>query len=263
MFNDGEELYHNIIKDCAIFITNSCGVILSWNEGCKNLLGFELNEFIGKSVGQLFSAESVNEIKRAEKEGEASVARWMMRKGGERFWASETTAAIRDNKGNLTGFTKVVSDLSHSERFEEELRDKLYLSALIDSLPYLIWTCRPDGECDYLSPQWKRYTGVPELEHLGFGWLNQLHPDDREEVSGAWKRAVKENRPFIAEYRIRGKNGKYRWFRAQALPLKNSKGEIFKWFGANTDIEDQKLGELSLDERETTSAYLAAKEIRK
>ncbi|HKQ93548.1 MAG TPA: PAS domain S-box protein [Blastocatellia bacterium] len=261
MFYESEEFYRNLIaqvKDYAIFTTDPRGVITTWNEGCKNVLGYDRQEFIGQHIKILFTPEAAasgiadKEVEIAVKEGSASDDHWMMRKDGERFWASGITTAVRDEDGNLTGFIKVMRDLTERKQLEEELRQsRTYLGLLIEGLPQLIWTFGPDGECDYLSPQWVRYAGVPESEQLGLGWLNQLHPNDRESTIAAWNRAVKEKIDFDAEFRIRGAEGGYRWFKARAMPLRSVEGEIFKWFGTNTDIEDQKRVEALLRESET------------
>ncbi|MBO0858984.1 MAG: PAS domain S-box protein [Chloracidobacterium sp.] len=268
MFYESEEFYRNLInhvKDYAIFATDPNGVIVSWNEGCKIALGYDRDEFIGQHVKMLFTPEGVTggvvdkEFELAARDGSTSDDRWMMRKDGERFWSSGVTMAARDDQGKLVGFTKVMRDLTERKRIEEELRrSQFYMRTLIESLPQLIWTCRPDGECDYLSPQWVRYTGVPESEQLGYGWLNQLHPDDRGPALEAWEVAIEWKSAFDTEYRIHSADGNYRWFKARARPLRSAEGEIFKWFGSNTDIEDQKRVEASLRESEAAEAYIAA-----
>jgi PAS domain S-box-containing protein len=260
MFYEGEEFYRNLIaqvKDYAIFTADPQGVITTWNEGCKNVLGYDRDEFIGQHFKMLFTPESVildvpnKEIEFAAKKGSASDDRWMMRKSGKLFWASGITTAVRDEAGNLSGFIKVLRDLTEQKQLEEQLRqEQLYLSMLIEGLPQLIWTFSPDGECDYLSPQWVRYAGVPESEQIGLGWLNQLHPNDRETTIAAWNRAVKEKKIFDTEHRIRRADGNYRWFKTRAVPLLSEEGEISKWFGTHTDIEDQKRVEALLRENE-------------
>src|SRR5215475_1824081 len=214
MFYESEEFYRSLIaqvKDYAIFVTDPRGVIITWNEGCKNALGYDRDEFIGEHVKMLFTPEAVaagaadKEFEIAAKEDSASNDRWMTRKGGERFWASGVTMAARDDEGKLIGFTKVLRDLTERKRIEEELlQSQLYMRTLIESLPQLVWTCLAEGECDYLSPQWVRYTGIPEPEQLGYGWLDQLHPEDREPTLEAWKRATEEKSAFDVEYRLRG-----------------------------------------------------------
>ncbi|HEY8459183.1 MAG TPA: PAS domain S-box protein [Blastocatellia bacterium] len=268
MFYESEVFYRNLIaqvKDYAIYATDPRGVIVTWNEGCKNVLGYDRDEFIGQHVNMLFPPEAVamgipdKEMKVAAEKGATSDDRWMMRKDGRRFWASGITMATYDDSGTLVGFAKIMRDLTERKTMEEELRrSQLYLRTMIESLPQLIWTCKPDGECDYLSPQWARYTGVPEHEHLGYGWLDQVHPDDRESLLTAWKQAVKEKIFIDKECRIRGADGSYRWFRALGQPLRGENGEVFKWFGTITDIEDQKRIEASLRESEAAAANMAA-----
>ncbi|MBV9679339.1 MAG: PAS domain-containing protein, partial [Acidobacteriaceae bacterium] len=95
--------------------------------------------------------------------------------------------------------------------------------------------------CDYLSRQWVEYTGIPEAEQLGLRWLNLvLHLEDREQTYRAWMTAVHDREPYDLEYRLRRRDGMYRWFRTRGTPLRNAEGKIQKWFGTCTDIDDAK-----------------------
>ena len=116
-------------------------------------------------------------------------------------------------------------------------RSERHFRALAESLPQLVWTCEGAGPCDYLSPQWLEYTGKPELEQLGSGWLEQIHSDDRAHTLAAWKEAVAKAGRLDTEFRVRRHDGVYRWFKTRAVPLL-SEGKIVKWFGSNTDIQD-------------------------
>ncbi len=84
---------------------------------------------------------------------------------------------------------------------------------LIESLPQLVWTSSADGLCDYLGPQWVAYTGIPEAGQLGYGWLEQIHPDDRERTVTSWKATAEIGLPLDMEYRLRRHDGVYRWFK--------------------------------------------------
>ncbi|WFB37770.1 PAS domain-containing protein [Kiritimatiellota bacterium B12222] len=110
---------------------------------------------------------------------------------------------------------------------------------LIESLPQLVWTCRADGQCDYLSPQWVGYTGVPEGAQLGDGWMERIHPQDRARMLKRWEEACRHGRPLDEEFRIQRADGVYRWFQSRAVAQKNAQGEIIKWFGTHTDIDDR------------------------
>ncbi len=121
-----------------------------------------------------------------------------------------------------------------------------------ESLPQLIWTCAPDGHCDYLSPQWLQYTGQGEAEQLGYGWLELLHPDDRARTLTDWQATVASGARFEIEFRIRRHDGAYRWFRTLAVPLRDAAGQVVKWFGSNTDIDDLKQAEEALHRSHAT-----------
>jgi diguanylate cyclase (GGDEF)-like protein/PAS domain S-box-containing protein len=128
---------------------------------------------------------------------------------------------------------------AESERLLKE--DRLRFNQLAEGLPQLAWTCLPDGRCDFLNRRWCDYTGISEREQLDYGWLNQLHPDDRAPLQQAWKKAVISGSEMYTLFRIRRYDGEYRWFDTRAVPQKNDKNEIIRWLGSNTDVTDIEL----------------------
>ncbi len=122
----------------------------------------------------------------------------------------------------------------HEQRLDRSFRE------MLETLPHFVWTCYPDGRCDYLSRQWIEYTGVPESEQLGFGWLAQLHPDDAARTAPAWNEAIRLGVVFDVDYRIRRADGAYRWFKTRAVPMRGEDGSVVRWMGSNTDVDDQK-----------------------
>jgi PAS domain S-box-containing protein len=110
---------------------------------------------------------------------------------------------------------------------------------LAETVPQLVWTCLPNGECDYLSRQVRAYTGLSESESSSLHWQRELiHPDDRERTATCWHDAVTRSTEYDIEHRIRGSDGTYRWFKSRATPLRDRAGHVVKWFGASADIED-------------------------
>jgi PAS domain S-box-containing protein len=120
--------------------------------------------------------------------------------------------------------------------------------ALADSAPGFVWSSQPDGRADYVNRRWTEATGLPFEQSLGMGWTAMLHPDDVDRAVERWLHSMKTGEPFECEYRFRLKDGTYRWTLGRALPMRNERGEIVKWFGNVTDIEDHKRMEDALME---------------
>jgi PAS domain S-box-containing protein len=130
---------------------------------------------------------------------------------------------------------------------------------LAEHLPQLVWTCLPDGRCDFLNHQWVDYTGVPEADHHGFAWVSAIHPDDRDRTWALWQAFMAGRADYDLEYRLRRHDGAYRWFKTRGLLLRAPDGSILRVFGTTTDINEQKRTEAELREsRERLEAALAA-----
>jgi PAS domain S-box-containing protein len=113
--------------------------------------------------------------------------------------------------------------------------------SLVEVLPQFIWSTRPDGFCDFISNQWAEYSGISKAELLGVGWLATLHPSDRARVESSRLNAVANGELYSVEYRVRSKDGSYRWFRAQVMPVRTTpETPIIRWLGTATDIESEK-----------------------
>jgi PAS domain S-box-containing protein len=126
-------------------------------------------------------------------------------------------------------------------RAEKGLREsESRFRQLTESLAQLVWTWLPDGPCDYLGRQWVEYTGIPAERQLGFRWLEQVHPADREPTLEAFRTAVANGTEMRVEHRIRRHDGIYRWFDTRAVRLLDQAGRVVKWFGSATDITERK-----------------------
>jgi two-component system sensor histidine kinase/response regulator len=138
-------------------------------------------------------------------------------------------------------------DTTRRKQAEERLREsEQRWRSLTEALPQLVWSATPDGACDYFSTQWTEHTGVPESDLMGWRWLEVLHPDDREPTRRLWTDSVAGHRPYDLEYRVRRSDGVYRWFKTRGTPIRDSEGNIAKWFGTCTDITDLRQTEEAL-----------------
>ncbi|MGZ8219700.1 PAS domain-containing protein [Methylomagnum sp.] len=140
-------------------------------------------------------------------------------------------------------------ELSRSRRDEELRESERRWRQLAEAMPQLVWTCAPEGQCDYLSAQWVDYTGLTGAEQLGYRWLEQVHPEDHERLLAAWHESVASGKLFTTEFRIRRADGAWRWFLTRATPVRDARGRIVKWYGSNSDIEDIKRTQTELRER--------------
>ncbi len=122
------------------------------------------------------------------------------------------------------------------------------LDAIVQTAPDIIFSRNPDGSRDYISGRFYEYTGAPPDSAVGVGWLEYVHPEDKDSSLAQWLQCVKSGKAYECDYRIRRSDGHYRWFRARAVPLRDGHGEIVKWYGTCSDIHDSKLLEQSIRE---------------
>ncbi|TDG25683.1 response regulator [Paraburkholderia silviterrae] len=122
------------------------------------------------------------------------------------------------------------------------LRDREeHYRTLSEALPHLVFTCGADGECDFLSKQWREYTALDAGTTHGLAWLDAVHPDDRDEIRDTWLKAVRTNDDdYRHELRIRRHDGTYRWFDVRIVAMRGPRGSVDKWFGSCTDIHAQR-----------------------
>jgi diguanylate cyclase (GGDEF)-like protein/PAS domain S-box-containing protein len=126
---------------------------------------------------------------------------------------------------------------------------EMYFHTIAEAVPEIIWTATADGADDYFNQRCFDYTGSTLEEMGGTGWKNIVHPDDVDNCFAQWQNALRVGEPYEIEYRLRGKDGSFRWFLGRANPIRNAQGEIVKWFGTCTDIENQKKNQQTLEEQ--------------
>ena len=120
------------------------------------------------------------------------------------------------------------------------------LDAIVQTAPDIIFSRQADGARDYVSSRFYEYTGAEPGSAIGLGWMEYVHPEDKERSLAHWMRCVQSGETYESEYRLRSADGQYRWFRARAIPLRNPEGIIVKWYGTCSDIHDSKLLEQSI-----------------
>jgi PAS domain S-box-containing protein len=133
--------------------------------------------------------------------------------------------------------------------FDEIKKSEDRLRLVIDTIPTLVWRAGPDGAPDFLNQPALDYTGL-RLDQAETGWPRAFHPDDKKGMLQKWSAIRQSGRPGELEARLRRYDGEYRWFLFRAEPLRDEAGNIVKWYGSSTDIEDRKRTEVALRESE-------------
>jgi PAS domain S-box-containing protein len=139
----------------------------------------------------------------------------------------------------------------------EKDRQAQDMRLLLHTIPTLAWSARPDGSAEFFSRRWLDYTGLSAEEASDFGWTVAFHPEDRESLKDFWSGLLAAGEAVEIEARLRRYDGEYRWFLIQAEPLRDNHGDVFKWYGANTDIDDRKRAEALLAAEKRTLEMIA------
>jgi PAS domain S-box-containing protein len=166
-------------------------------------------------------------------------------------WISAKGRVYRNPKGAPVRMMGTVLDVTEQKRAQEALqRSEREFRQLAEAMPQIVWATTADGLNIYFNQQWVDYTGLTLEESYGEGWITPFHPDDRQRAWDAWQRATKHRDIYSLECRLRRADGVYEWWLIRGVPLLNANGEISKWFGTCTDIEQIKVAEQRLKESE-------------
>ncbi|NMM46509.1 PAS domain S-box protein [Rhodospirillaceae bacterium KN72] len=231
----------------ALIAIDASGVIVRSSPYADSLIARERRTLQGMRASRIFTRDTFQQLesilraplsKPSEGQPGRRIVSSITRADGTSFMGAISLSTIR--LGSKNSLVASVTDVSAEHKAMEILSESQQRwQELANSLPQFVWTCTATGECDFLSHRWLEYTGRTSEEQIGFQWLEQVHPDDRERTIVAWNKAVEAKSSFIVEFRIRDKNGDYRLFYTRAEPILDSDGNVGRWIGSNTDIEDR------------------------
>ena len=145
------------------------------------------------------------------------------------------------------GLTTYIQDISQRKAAEESLRQSEEdLRALANSIPQLAWIAGFDGTIAWYNQRWHDYTGTSAEQMTGDGWSIAYHAQHLPPMLHAWKAALRDGTPFEMEFPIRGADGQYRWFLTRANPVRDRGGQLLRWFGTSTDVDQVKRAQEAL-----------------
>jgi formate hydrogenlyase transcriptional activator len=176
-------------------------------------------------------------------------ARWR-RRDGEFVWMHARAVPERDQTGRIIRWYATLTDIEDRKRtekaFEEIKKSEVRLRTIIDTIPAMVWCSLPDGFAEFHNQRWLDYTGLSDEEGRGWGWRAAFHPEDSQAAVDDWRDITASKRPSEGERLIRRFDGEYRRYMYRAEPLMDDQGNVVRWYGTITDIEDRKRAEDSL-----------------
>lgn len=236
----------------AIISKTLDGTITTWNPAAERIFGYTAEEAVGESILMLIPSDRrdeedtiLSEIRRGNRIETYETER--LRKDGSKIAVSITISPIRDGSGTIIGASKIARDITDRKLADELMRrSESELQTMIDFIPQLAWMARPDGHIFWYNHGWHDFTGKSHEEMEGWGWQSVHHPDHLQSVLDRWNESLASGLPFEMEFPLRGADGEYRWFLTRVKPLRDEAGDIIRWFGTNTNVDDVKRVEEAL-----------------
>ena len=176
-------------------------------------------------------------------------------------WISRRAEFVPDANGQPVWMRGVVQDVTERKLTEATLREsESRFRVLAQTVPNQVWSATPEGKLDWVNQKVCDYAGLPADQLLGDGWMQLLHPDDTQRVGAQWQRSLQHKTRYETEFRLRRRDGVYRWHLARAMPI-NMSG-LTRWLGANTDIEELKATQAELAQLNATLEQRVAQRTR-
>jgi PAS domain S-box-containing protein len=240
-----------------IWITRADGYCTYVNQKWYDYTGQTSAETLGHGWISVVHADDVQQMMNGfqeanEKQQPFNLEYRIKGSDGQYRWILDSGSPMFDTRGVFEGFIGSIIDINNRKQAEEAVAQSARrFRQLADSMPQIVWTATADGYVDYYNKQWYLLIG-DENQFGDESFLPHVHPDDRQRCIESWHEVVRSGEPYEIEFRFKIKypvEG-YQWFLVRALPIKNDSGQIIKWFGTCTDIDEVKRIEQSLRESE-------------
>jgi len=221
--------------------------IIDVNRSACESLGYTRQELIGQTPLAFhldsYQAEMESVAKRAQAGETVFDTHWHRRSDGTLFPVEVHTSLV--SYGGRRFLLMVARDITDRLRAEEAVRqNEKQLREVIETIPAMAWTNSSDGSFEFVNKRWQEYTGISAEKSVGFGWQGALHPKDVNRYIEKRRASLTSGDAFEDEARVRcGGTGEYRWFLCRAVPLRDERGNIVRWYGTATDIEHRKRAE--------------------
>ncbi len=241
------------VSPLALALADLDGTIVDANPAAHEITGHAPGALRGRRLGELVTPESAPALWARVRAldsgtGGGDVEFELVRADGECLPVRAHFARVVDEDGRARTWI-VAQDLRAARRAEAALREsEARFRSMADQAPALIWMTDEAGRCTYVNEGWERFTGTRPESALGDGWIAQVHPDDRVAAATAIREAVLSGSPLKIEYRVRRRDGAWRWVQSSATPRREHAGTHPGYVGLTIDVTDAREARRLLEE---------------
>jgi PAS domain S-box-containing protein len=248
VLRDREEHFRTLADNMSQFawMADGTGALFWYNQRWFDYTGTTLESMLGWGWQQVHHPDHLERVTEKYKTHVLEGTVWedtfpLRNAAGEFRWFLSRAVPIRSAAGEVVRWFGTNTDITALREVQEELRlrDERFRQ-IADTMPQIVWGAKTDGVLDYYNRRWFEYINLPETDLEGARWDQYIHPEDLPATYQSWMQALQSGAAYQAEFRVRGADGSYRWFLTRALPIRDAKGEIVRWFGTCTDIDDRK-----------------------
>ena len=232
----------------------SDGLYVDVNQGFETTFGWRRDEVLGKTSRELGiwkeAQPRTDFIQRLQAEGGVVDfdAEFLNKQGAVLATLVSSKVIVIDGESCVL---TVVRDITERQRIRNALAaSEKEFRLLAEAMPQIVWICDAQGRNTYFNAQWQEYTGLSLQESYGDGWSKPFHPDDQARAKEAWRNAIDHNATYALECRLRRHDGSYQWWLVRGVPALNERGEVYRWFGTCTHIDELKRAEVAVRESE-------------
>jgi PAS domain S-box-containing protein len=247
---ESEQRFRHLIDSSNDWVweVDAEGVYTYAGPQCRETLGYEPEELIGKTPFDLMPPDESRRVASifsaiaAECKAFRALENINMHKDGHLVVLETNGIPVVDKEGRLRGYRGMDRDITERKRAEQALRESEQRFRLVsNAAPVMIWLAGPDKLCTYLNQQWLDFTGRPLEVELGNGWEEDIHPDDLRACLDTYRKAFDKREVFEIRYRLRRRDGEYRWIQDKGVPRFEADGSFAGYIGSCNDVTDREL----------------------